>query len=92
MKLLCIDDSRNEASKHFQQWIEMGETYTLRREEGSLYQGKRYLLNEVKNLPVWIPELLTKYEPGFSAKRFIAIEDISDLEVEENSELLIEKV
>lgn len=79
MRLLCVDDSRNEASKHFQQWVVEGEIYTIRRVEGSLYQGQRVLLKEVKNLPVWIPELQTKCEPGFSIQRFKEIDELGNV-------------
>lgn len=89
MKVLCINDSRPPSAKHFQQWVEVGETYTVTREEGSLYQGKRYLLKELKNKPVWVPELMTKCEPGFSASRFIEITDIVGEEIEVNIEELV---
>lgn len=81
-KLLCIDDSRGPGSNHFINWIEAGETYTLRRKEGSFNSNEqRILLKEVKNPPVYIQELFMKVEPGFRASRFVEIDD----EVMENS-------
>lgn len=78
-KLLCIDDSRSPASKHFQNWIAEGELYTVRREEGSLHGPSRVLLNEVKNPPVFVPEFAGNVEPGFSRLRFVEVDDAMNI-------------
>lgn len=74
-KVVCIDDKRNGDSTFFQNWIESGETYTIRRSEGSIHQGPRVLLDEVVNTPVYVSQLGGKVEPGFSTKRFVSYED-----------------
>lgn len=79
MKLLCIDDSPSEATHHFQQWVQEGQVYTVRRTEGSLYQGQRVLLKELRNDPVWINELQMKAEPGFSMQRFVPVDDLMNV-------------
>lgn len=85
MKLLCIDDSKGPGSSHFISWVEAGEIYTLRRREGSFNSNEqRVLLVEIKNPPVYIPELMGKLEPGFRASRFVEIED--EVMAEENVE------
>lgn len=91
MKLLCIDDSRGPGSEHFQNWVQLGETYTLRRAEGSLEPGKqRYLLKEIKNPPIFVGELGIKAEPGFASTRFVVLEEDGALaEGNKKEELII---
>lgn len=72
-RLLCIDDSKNAMSKYFKEWIVEGETYTVRREEGSLHGETRVLLNEVRNDRVYVPELAAKMEVGFAKSRFVEL-------------------
>lgn len=85
MKLLCIDDEKRAGSGCFEQWVEAGEKYTLRKSEGSLTGETRYLLKELKNPKVYVTELMGYFEPGFSSKRFIPLTDDLEL-VEENVE------
>lgn len=81
MKLLCINDSRGPGSEHFENWIVEGETYTLRRSEGSLEPGKqRFLLKEIKNPPIYVTAIMSKVEPGFSSDRFIVCQEDNVLE------------
>lgn len=81
MKLLCIDDSRGPGSEYFENWVTEGEIYTLRRAEGSMEPGvQRYLLKEVKNPPIYVSAIMSKTEPGFSAKRFIVLQEDNMLE------------
>lgn len=81
MKLLCIDDSRGPGSEHFENWVKEGETYTLRRAEGSMEPGiQRYLLKEIKNPPIYVSAIMSKAEPGFSSKRFIVLQEYNVLE------------
>lgn len=75
MRLLCIDDKRGLGSELFENWIEEGEIYTIRRTEGSLTGEQRVLLNEVKNPPIFVTALGMSVEPGFAMKRFIVLED-----------------
>jgi len=82
-KLLCIDDSRSPASKHFQNWISEGELYTVRREEGSLHGETRVLLNEIKNAAVFVPELGANIEVGFRRSRFVEVDDAMNI-IEKN--------
>lgn len=86
-KVLCIDSRSGKGSEYFTQWIEEGETYTIRRVEGSLEPGKqRFLLKEIKNSPIFVGELGIKAEPGFSSTRFVVLEDdlaLSEKEVKE---------
>jgi hypothetical protein len=83
-KLLCIDDSKNAVSKYFKNWITEGEVYTVRREEGSLHGETRVLLNEIKNDPVFVPELNSSVEVGFRRTRFVEVDDAMNL-MEESS-------
>ena len=85
MKLLCIDDSRHPASKHFQNWVVEGEVYTIRRKEGSLTGETRVLLNEIKNEPIFVEEFQAKVEPGFNIKRFSLCDDAMNLVGEESN-------
>lgn len=88
MKLLCIDDSKGLGSEYFDQWVEAGETYTLRRSEGSLNAGdQRYLLKEIKNSPIFSTTLGMKIEPGFSSKRFVVLQDDKKMEEVEEKEM-----
>ena len=88
MKLLCIDDTKGKGSEYFDQWVEVGETYTLRRAEGSFTAGnQRYLLKEIKNPPIYMTELGMKVEPGFSANRFVKLEDDKAESAVESSKL-----
>lgn len=81
MKLLCIDDSRGPGSEYFENWIVEGETYTLRRSEGSMLPGQqRYLLKEVKNPPIYVSAIMGKAEPGFASTRFVVLQDDGVLE------------
>lgn len=80
MKLLCIDAEKRKGSEHFENWIEEGKRYTLRKIGGSLTGETGYLLKEVKNPKIYIPELIGYTEPSFSAKRFVTLQDDSELE------------
>lgn len=80
MRLLCIDDSRGLGSELFVNWIEEGETYTVRRVEGSLTGEQRVLLREVKNPPIFITALQMNAEPGFAMKRFIVLDDNNSIQ------------
>lgn len=74
-KVVCIDDVKRKGSRHLPNWVNEGETYTIRRVEGSLTQGvTRVLLNEIVNKPIPIKELGSSLEPGFSIKRFVPYE------------------
>lgn len=91
-KLLCIDDTRTPASKHFENWIEEGKVYTLRRYTGSLVGKQGVLLNEVKNPSVFIHELAGRAEPSFARERFVEVDDAMNLlekNVKENEKELI---
>lgn len=86
MKLLCIDDTKGKGSEYFDQWVEVGETYTLRRAEGSFTAGtQRYLLKEIKNPPIYMTELGMKIEPGFIATRFVIVEDDKEMAAAESN-------
>lgn len=88
MKLLCIDDSKGKGSEYFDQWVEAGEIYTLRRAEGSFTAGtQRYLLKEIKNPPIYVTELGIKIEPGFIATRFVIVEDDKEMATVESNKL-----
>lgn len=82
MKLKCIDDSRNEASKFFTSWVEEGVIYTLLREEGALNGEKRVLLKELRNPKVFVPELNGNFEVGFAKRRFVEVDELG-LEIHE---------
>lgn len=85
-RYICIDDTRNEASVHFQNWVEKDKEYTVRRIEGSLDGTQRVLLNEVRNKPIFIAELGGHAEPGFSVERFRLLDDNTLQEVVEVEE------
>lgn len=84
MKLLCVDASRNKGSEYFENWIEEGEVYTLRRYTGSLSGEQGVLLKEVVNPSVFITALNGHTEPSFSKKRFAVLDDAMNV-VEEAS-------
>jgi hypothetical protein len=79
MKLLCINDKRTPASKHFENWVTEGEVYTLRRYTGSLTGKRGVLLNEIKNPSVFIQELAGRTEPSFSEDRFVEVNDSMEI-------------
>ena len=75
-KVVCINAKKDDASREFfVSWVEEGQTYTVRRCEGSLHQGQRILLDEISNPPIYVKELFGSMEPGFAAKRFVSYED-----------------
>lgn len=89
MKLLCINDKKNAVSKYFQNWITEGEVYTVRRQEGSLTEVQRVLLNEIKNPPIFIHELGGMVEPGFARNRFVEVDDLMNIKEESHAERVV---
>ena len=90
-KLLCVNDVKSPAAKHFVNWIKEGEVYTVRRTEGSLHGLQRVLLNEITNPKVFVPEFAGYIEPGFDRSRFKEVDDLMNI-VEESKEETLEKV
>lgn len=80
--LKCIDATKTAASKHFETWVIDKEVYTLRRMGGSLTGEQGVYLVEIKNPPVFIPELGGNVEPSFSLKRFVFCDKLG-LEIHE---------
>lgn len=85
MKYVCINDTRTEGSKYFQQWCVIGEIYTLERSTGSLVGKRGLIFKELKNDPVFIPELGGYTTPSFAADRFVELTGELD-KIEENEE------
>ncbi len=56
----------------FPNWVQEGQTYHIRRVED---MGRRILLDEISNPPIYIESLMGNVEPGFSKKRFANYED-----------------
>lgn len=90
-KVICIDASNRSSVEVFPNWVEEGETYTVRSIENGMYGRKRVLLEEVKNPKAEFPELMGYAEPGFNLKRFVPIED-STLEESEKVSEVVEEV
>lgn len=84
-KVICIDASERGNPTFFPNWIEEGETYTIRDTENGMHGRVRVLLEEVENPKAFFPELGGKTEPGFNMNRFVPVED-GELE-ESNSEV-----
>ena len=59
--------------------------YTLRRTTGSLVNEVGVLLNEIKNPPVFIPELGGRVEPSYGRKRFVEVDDSMNILEEKSS-------
>lgn len=76
-KVVCIDDSITPQVKIslFPNWVEEGETYTVRSIEGSFGTEPRILLDELRNPIDFFPELGGKAEPGFAGRRFVPYDD-----------------
>lgn len=89
-KLICINDSISEplTFSHFQQWIVEGQEYTVRHYRAPTFANGKgaYLLNEVKNEPVFFSALFGKLEPGFAVDRFRVVDDVEI--VEKKSEIV----
>ena len=89
---MCINASDRGSLEYFPNWVEEGETYTVRRIEDGMYGRKRVLLEEIKNPPMYVEELMGKTEPGFNMERFVPVEDSSMEETESVSEELEEAI
>lgn len=76
-KVICVNDTVDPKVNMslFPNWVKQGESYIVRRLEGSLTGERRVLLEEVKNPSAYFPELGGNTEPGFAAKRFVPYED-----------------
>lgn len=87
MKYLCINDVKRSA-EHFQNWVEVGQHYTLRDTRATLEAGTTGMLfEELRNKPIFFPALGGFAEPGFDSKRFVRIDDIeSEMEFAEEKE------
>lgn len=80
LKVVCIDDGISperliQVSEQFQNWIKNDVDYTVRKvyEQVNEKTGKRvvsFLLEEVKNEPIFIKELNQFIEPAFAIERF----------------------
>lgn len=74
-EVYCIDTSDpHNVRQYFQEWVQESTQYTVRRCEGSMQGGTRVLLDELKNDPVFVPEIGGKAEQGFAGKRFVTKE------------------
>lgn len=81
-KVVCIDDSipSSRVMGDFKYWITAGQSYTIRECKYSQLTGRYGVkLKEVKNPPIFFPELLGKTEPAYDSSRFRAIEDTKAL-------------
>lgn len=91
-KVVCVDDSITPQVKIelFPNWVQEGETYTVRKVEGSFDAEPRVLLNEIRNPIAFFPQLGGSVEPGFAGKRFVPYDDyvMAESAVEEIKEEL----
>jgi hypothetical protein len=78
-KYLCINDTKDKGSKFFNVWCVEGEVYTLERTTGSLIGKTGYIFKELKNDPVYIPELGGYTTPSYAADRFVELSDELEL-------------
>jgi len=72
-KIVCVDDSLPswEVLRDFSSWIVKDQVYTVREYKYiSLIGQYGVYLEEIKNEPVFFPELMGKAEPGYKAHRF----------------------
>ena len=90
-KIICINVTRLDGVDYtmFKNWIVEGQTYHVKRIEGSMSGDKRLLLDEVNNPAVYFPSLGGKVETGFSCSRFANYEQYILGTFEENN---IEKI
>jgi hypothetical protein len=91
-KFICINDTKDKGSKFFNVWCVEGEVYTLERTTGSLVGKTGYIFKELKNDPVYIPELGGYTTPSYAADRFIELADDKEAYAQEAEEYEIEKV
>ena len=72
-KVVCVDDSINPKVNMdmFPNWVKEGQTYTIRRKEGSLTGSTRILVEELRNKVGYNPELGGSVEAGFAQRRFV---------------------
>jgi hypothetical protein len=79
-KVICVDSSlpHPEIAKHFDKWVEQDKTYIIRGKR--LWYGEySLLLEEIKNPPMYNPEIMGNCEPGYSIKRFRLVDPVEEL-------------
>lgn len=72
-KVVCVNDRKTPQvnSALFPNWVKEGETYTIRKVEGSTRNEVRVLLEEISNPPAYFPVVMGNVEPGFAQSRFV---------------------
>lgn len=92
-KIICLNDSHENEYKGlvFQQWIKKWKEYTIREifDNDDICECS-VLLEEVQNIPVFIPVLQTYREPAFRITRFAEVNELVNIkeEVVETSGIL----
>lgn len=82
-KVICINDSFNpKAVQFFQHLPSKGSEYVI-REARPANMDSGVLLEEIRNKPIYMDWVKGNLEPAFDPKRFAALADIKQIEVEE---------
>ena len=79
-RVICINDTIDpaaliEISNDFQQWVKMGKIYHIREhlDNDGIVDG--YLLEEIRNRPVFLRLINRVQEPAFATWRFRELSD-----------------